>query len=232
MQIGFFLFSRMNIRYSSFLFFLAWPIALCAQVKDPPFWKEIKAFKKSDSISLPASNQILFVGSSSFRLWKDLQESFQGYPIINRGFGGSTLKDVNFYFDDVIKPYHAKQIVIYCGDNDFANDHTLPVDSVLKRVETLIKKIRLTDKKVMITYISIKPSPSRKELTPKFIETNKKIKLYLREQKNASFVDVYSKMVDKKGSPLKTIFLPDSLHMNAQGYAIWQKEIKPYLLKK
>jgi len=222
----------MNIRYRSLLFFIALPIVLCAQVKEPPFWKEIKAFKKSDSINFPPSNQILFVGSSSFRLWKDLQENFPGYPIINRGFGGSTLKDVSFYFDDIVKPYHAKQIVVYCGDNDFANDHTLPIDSVLKRLETLIAKIRLADKNVKITYISIKPSPSRKDLDSKFIEANKRIKQTLKGMKNASYVDVYSKMVDKRGYPLKNIFLLDSLHMNKQGYAIWQKEIKPYLVKR
>jgi lysophospholipase L1-like esterase len=224
-------FSGMNIRLGGFLIFIVWSIALSAQVKEPPFWKEIKAFKKSDSTSFPAPNQILFVGSSSFRLWKDLQNNFSGYPIINRGFGGSTLRDVNSYFNDIIKPYHAKQIVIYCGDNDFAFDRALQVDSVLKRLETLVEKIRQTDKRVMVTYVSIKPSPSRKELMPKYIEANKKIKLYLKKLANTSFIDVYSKMVDKRGLPLKNIFLPDSLHMNAQGYAIWQKEIKRYLKK-
>ena len=161
-----------------------------------------------------------------------MQKDFVGYPIINRGFGGSTLKDVNFYFDEIIKPYHARQIVIYCGDNDFAGDKTLPVDSVLKRLETLVTKIRKADKSAKITFISIKPSPKRKELAPKFIEANKKIKRYLKKISNASYVDVYSKMIDKKGQPLKSIFLSDSLHMNSQGYAIWQKQIKPHLIKK
>jgi len=221
----------MNIRYLPLLF-IALPVALSAQVKEPPFWKEIKAFKKLDSISFPASNQILFVGSSSFRLWNDLQKNFAGYPIINRGFGGSTLKDVNFYFNEIIKPYHARQIVIYGGYNYFANDSTLPVDSVWKRLETLVGKIRQADKSAKITFISIKPSPKRKELAPKFIEANEKIKRSLKKMKNTSYVDVYSKMVDKKRQPLKNIFQPDSLHMNSQGYAIWQKQIKPHLIKK
>ncbi|HEV8511886.1 MAG TPA: GDSL-type esterase/lipase family protein [Cyclobacteriaceae bacterium] len=222
----------MNIRYRGLFLFIGLPIAFYAQVKEPPFWNEIKAFKKSDSINFPAPNQILFVGSSSFRLWNDLQKKFPGYPIINRGFGGSTLKDVNFYFAEIVKPYHARQIVIYCGDNDFANDRTLPVDSVLKRLETLIAKIRSADKNVKITYISIKPSPKRKELAPKYIEANEKAKQSLKKMKNTSYVDVYSKMIDKKGQPLRNIFLPDSLHMNSQGYAIWQKEIKAHLIKK
>jgi lysophospholipase L1-like esterase len=222
----------MNIRCKHLLFFVVLPIVLCAQINEAPFWKEINAFKKSDSISFPPSHQILFVGSSSFRLWKDLQSNFSGYPIINRGFGGATLKDVNFYFDEIVKPYHARQIVIYCGDNDFANDYMLPVDSVLRRLETLIAKIRVVDKNVKITYISIKPSPKRKELASKYIEANERIKLSFKKMKNTSYVDVYTKMVDKQGRPLKNIFLFDSLHMNSQGYAIWQKEIKPYLIKK
>jgi lysophospholipase L1-like esterase len=212
--------------------FLVVSVTLFAQEKEPPFWKEIRAFKKADSIHFPSPHQILFVGSSSFRLWKDLQNDFPGCPIINRAFGGSALKEVNYYFNDIIKPYHAKQIVIYCGDNDFAGDKDLPVDSVVNRLEKLVRKIRLTDGKVKITYVSIKPSPSRRELMPKFIAANERISQFLKKQKNVSFVDVYHNMLDKQGSPLKNIFLADSLHMNAKGYAIWQKAIEPQLLKK
>ena len=213
------------------LLFLFAPAALCGQAKEPPYWSDIKEFKKSDSIHFPAPNQILFVGSSSFRMWSDLQNSFPGYRIINRGFGGSNQKDVNYYYHDIIMPYWAKQIVIYCGDNDFAQDDTLPVDSVVKRFEMLVEKIRADDKSVKITYVSIKPSPSRKELAPKFVEANDRIRQFLKRQKNTSFVDVYHKMLDKNGAPLKTIFRDDSLHMNAQGYAIWKNAIKPHLLK-
>jgi len=210
---------------------VALSLGLIGQVKGPPFWSEIKAFKKADSLNFPPPNQILFVGSSTFRLWGDLQKSFPEYPIINRGFGGSTLKDVIFYFNEIISPYHARQIVIYCGDNDFAYEKTLTVDSVVRRLVMLVEKIRLSDKKVRITFISIKPSPRRGDLAPKFIEANKKIKLFIENQANTSFVDVYHKMLDQRGLPMKSIFLQDSLHMNSRGYAIWQKEIKPYLLK-
>jgi lysophospholipase L1-like esterase len=222
----------MHFRYRIVVILIALPVALLAQVKEPPFWSEIRNFKKSDSISFPVPDQILFVGSSSFRLWNDLQNYFPKHPIINRGFGGATLKDLNFYFKDIIKPYHAKQIVVYCGDNDFANDNTLTIDSVVKRFETLFNKIRAADAKVKITFISIKPSPSRKMLAPKFGETNNRILQFLKKQKNTSFVDVYHKMLDERGLPLRNIFLPDSLHMNPQGYAIWQKEIEPHLLSK
>ena len=46
------------------------------------------------------------------------------------------------------------------------------------------------------------------------------------------FIDVYHKMLKPDGTPMDNIFLEDKLHMNAKGYAIWQKAIEPYLLKK
>ena len=83
-----------------------------------PFAEEIAAFKKQDKINMPPKNAILFVGSSSFRMWTDVQDAFPGYTIINRGFGGSALPDLIRYTNDIIVPYKPKQIVIYCGDND------------------------------------------------------------------------------------------------------------------
>src|SRR5262245_50060214 len=81
----------------------------------PPFWNDIQNFKKQDSVSFPPKNAILFIGSSSFTNWKDVQNYFPGYTIINRGFGGSTLLDQIRYFNDIVFLYEPKQIVIYCG---------------------------------------------------------------------------------------------------------------------
>src|SRR6185295_8400606 len=86
----------------------------------PPYWEEIVAFAKQDSAQPPPKHPIVFVGSSSFTKWKGVAADFPGYPIINRGFGGSTLVDVIRYAYDVIIPYRPKQVVIYCGENDFA----------------------------------------------------------------------------------------------------------------
>ena len=103
---------------------------LCAQNDALPYYPEIQAFKKQDSIQMPAKNQILFVGSSSFTKWTDVQNYFPNYPIINRGFGGSTLLDVMMYADQVILPYAPKQIVIYCGENDLAYSDTVSAKTV------------------------------------------------------------------------------------------------------
>src|SRR3954447_2014149 len=90
-----------------------------------PFYREIQLFKKQDSVSFPPKDAILFVGSSSFTKWQDVQSYFPGYTIINRGFGGSVLPDVIRYANEIIIPYHPRQVVVYCGDNDLASSDTV-----------------------------------------------------------------------------------------------------------
>ncbi len=195
-----------------------------------PFADDIRHFKASDSINPPPQNAILFVGSSSFTKWTDVQEYFPNYTIINRGFGGSCLTDVIRYVDDIVFPYHPKQIVIYCGENDFAYYDTITSAMVNSRFIKLYELIRNKMPGVKITYVSMKPSPSRWQLKDKFIASNEFIRNFLKKQPNTSFVDVWDKLLDKKGQPLPDIFLDDQLHMNSAGYAIWQKAIKPELI--
>lgn len=197
----------------------------------PRFYEEIQQFKKKDSTSFPPTNAILFVGSSSFTKWTDVQSWFPGYPIINRGFGGSTLPDVIRYAGDIIFPYHPRQVVIYCGENDFEEPDTPTVQTVFGRFKQLFQLIRNKMPGENIVYISMKPSPSRAGRIKKQEEANRLAKDFISRQKNASFVDVFHKMLGKGGKPLPAIFLDDSLHMNAKGYAIWQKAIRPYLVK-
>jgi len=196
-----------------------------------PFYKEVQVFKKQDSIQFPAANQILFIGSSSFTMWKDVQEYFPGYPILNRAFGGSSLPDLIRYRYEILYPYQPKQILIYCGENDFAASDTVTVETVVNRFITFFGLLRARYKSVPVAYISMKPSPSRVHLLPKFKEGNQRIRQYLSTQTKTTFVNVYPDMLLPDGTVMKDIFLEDQLHMNAKGYAIWKKRIKKVLIK-
>lgn len=196
-----------------------------------PFLDEIQAFKKQDSVSAPPAHPILFIGSSSIRLWKDMKESFPAYPVLNRGFGGSTLLDVFHYGKEIILPYKPRQIVIYCGENDLASSDTVTPVVLLKRFELLFYFIRKHYPRIPIVYISIKPSPSRRHLLPQMLRANILVRNFLAKRSRTSFIDVYHKMLNPDGSPREELFVEDSLHMNALGYAIWKKAITPYLLK-
>lgn len=212
------------------LFFFALLITTCRLHAQEALWEEIQAFKKQDSLQPPPKNAILFVGSSSFRLWPDVQSSFPGYTIINRGFGGSTLPDVIHYADEIIFPYQPKEIVIYCGENDIAASDTITAKTVFTRFEKLFTLIRKKMPKVPVVFVAMKPSPSRARFHLKLVQANLLIKNYLARQRKSAYVDVYKLMMEN-GKPNESLYVNDRLHMNAKGYTIWQKAIKPYLIK-
>lgn len=208
-----------------FLFFCFFTLSAFSQ----PFIDEIKAYKKADSMYAPAKNAILFVGSSSFRLWKDYSTYFPGYPIINRGVGGASLPDIIRYTNDIIIPYRPKQIVVYCGENDFNVADTVTATVVTNRFKTLFYAIRAQLPKVSIAFVSIKPSPSRSKYRSAIIEANAAIEQFLKKQKRTAFIDIFSDMLGEDGKPIPDLFLKDSLHMNTNGYTIWQKKMITYL---
>jgi len=213
----------------AFLLFIS--ATAIAQNDCPPFWNDIVQFKKSDASTTPSKNAILFVGSSSFTKWTDVADYFPGYTIINRGFGGSTLPDVIRYAYDVILPYQPKQVVIYCGENDLAASDSVLASDVVLRFKTLFGIIRQNLPQANIQFVSLKPSPSRQKLFPKMQAANEGIRMFLKGQRNAGFIDVYHAMLQANGSPRQDIFLEDMLHMKPDGYVIWQKIIQPHLLK-
>ena len=196
-----------------------------------PFWKEVHEFKQQDSVNFPAANQVLFIGSSSFTNWKDFQDYFPSHLILNRAFGGSSLTDLILYRYDILYAYQPKQILIYCGENDFAASDTISVETVVNRFKVLFELIRSKYKNIPVAYVSMKPSPSRALLMPKFAAANRQIKNYLIQKRKTTFIDVYSKMLNADGTPISAIFLEDKLHINAKGYDIWKKEIKKVLIK-
>ncbi|NLU92138.1 GDSL-type esterase/lipase family protein [Chitinophaga sp. Ak27] len=195
------------------------------------FEKDIHTIRDFDKMYAPAPHPILFVGSSSIRKWDDLERNFSSYVVMNRGVGGAETNDVTYYANDIIFPYAPRQIVIYVGENDLPHA-TVTADTMLLRFQQLYGAIRAKLPAIPIIYISIKPSPSRAAFLEKAKQTNALIKNFLAKEKQSVFVDIYSKMLDKSGQPRKELFLDDMLHMNKQGYAIWEKAIQPYLLHK
>lgn len=194
-----------------------------------PFINEIQKFRKDDSLSAPPANPILFVGSSSFRMWKDVKDYFPGYTILNRGFGGSGIPHVIQYADDVIFKYNPRQIVIYCGENDLGPD--VKGEYIATKFKELFQLIRSRMPGVPIAYISMKPSPRREKFLDAMKDGNKRIKKFLKKQKKAAYIDVYSAMRKEDGSLNTDLFLEDNLHMNSKGYKIWQPLIQPHLIK-
>ncbi|PWA03980.1 G-D-S-L family lipolytic protein [Flavobacterium psychrotolerans] len=190
-----------------------------------PFWNDIQAFKKQDSIAIPALYKTLFIGSSSFTKWKTLEQDLPEYAPLNRAFGGSTLLDVIRYRKDVFQKYNPERIVIYCGENDVASSDTVTTKIVFDRFKVLYQHIREKFPKINIYYVSLKPCPLRWSMKDRMMDANKQIKKFCKKQKNTHFINIWDKMLQNR-KPISALFIGDSLHMNKKGYEIWTKEIR------
>lgn len=210
--------------------FLLLTVALFfSQEKKPMFWQDIQNFKKLDQETAPPKDAILLVGSSSFTKWMDVANYFPDKTIINRGFGGSRLTDLNDYSNDLLNPYQPKQIIIYCGENDFADNDKLKADVVVNRFKTFYKKIRAKFPDIEVDYISIKYSPSREKLWPQMKIANKKIAAFMKKEPHAEFIDITKVMQDSNGNVRKDLFVEDMLHMTPEGYQLWTSVMNPYM---
>ncbi|TDO19723.1 GDSL-type esterase/lipase family protein [Pedobacter duraquae] len=195
-----------------------------------PFWNEIQNFKHKDSLSMPATHGIVFLGSSSIRKWTDAETTFKSYNVINRGFGGSTLAQAADYVNELVFTYQPRQVVIYSGENDIAVDK-ISAEETLSRLQKLVTNIRTGMPNVPIVFMSIKQSPSRVEFTDVVLSANKLIKKYLKSVDHTTYLDVNAKMLDSKGATRPELFESDMLHLKPAGYAIWETALKPLLLK-
>ncbi|PWV56776.1 GDSL-type esterase/lipase family protein [Chitinophaga sp. S165] len=212
------------------LFTLSLIVCITA-VRAQRYQEDVSTILKWDKMYAPPANPILFTGSSSIRKWDDLERTFSSYVVMNRGVGGTVTNDIIYYADKIIFPYHPRQIVLYVGENDLV-EKGVTADTVFNRFKNLYKTIRNKLPDISIVYISIKPSPSRIQFLSTARQANSMIKDFIAKQRKIAYVDIFNLMLDRNGNPRKELFVEDMLHMNPDGYAIWQKAVRPHLIQK
>lgn len=208
----------------------AHPASASAVSNDPAVrWHDsLERFAAADRLQPPAAGGVLFVGSSSIRLWDGLPEAFPQLPVvIQRGFGGSTLSECAALVSTLVLPYRPSVVVLYAGDNDIAGG--VEPQALLASFRQFVDAVRSQLPDTRIDYVSIKVSPLRKLLAPHIEEANQLIEAYTRTVPNLAYIDVNSKMLDADGQPRLDLYRPDKLHLNASGYAIWQATISEAL---
>jgi len=213
------------------------PVALPALAPPPsvetlppnaPFRDEIVQFAQHDRELPPPACPVLFVGSSSIRLWSSLAKDMAPLPIINRGFGGSKISEVNSYFDRIVTPYRPRAIVFYAGENNIdANEAPADVAAQFRQFLQL-KRSRLG--KTPVFYISAKPSKLRFNQFARQTALNNAIRGLAASSSDLTYIDVVSPML-LNGQP-RDIYVEDGLHMSPAGYAIWTGIVRDALQRK
>jgi lysophospholipase L1-like esterase len=182
------------------------------------FTADIAAFEAWDRQNSAPKDAVLFVGSSSIRLWPTA-DSFPDLPVINRGFGGSHTSDVIHFADRIVLKYAPRTIVFYAGDNDLADGKS--PGQVAADFAAFAKLVHAKLPDTRIIYLPVKPSIARWPIWPKAQATNDLVKQFVAGNERLKYVDTATPMLGSDGRPRPEIFLSDGLHMNAAGYKIW-----------
>jgi lysophospholipase L1-like esterase len=200
-----------------------------AQATDPDagrFAAEIAEFEAWDAKNAVPDDPVVFVGSSSIRLWNSA-ERFPDFPVVNRGFGGAHISDVNRYVEETTLKYRPVLVVFYAGDNDIADGKTAA--QVLEDYREFATTVLDAGPSVRIVFISIKPSLARWSVWPRMMEANEMIRSYSESRDELYTIDLATPMLGEDGTPRPDIFLEDGLHMNEIGYDIWSGRLAPFL---
>lgn len=187
--------------------------------------REIEIFEEQEAENPSPKGGIVFTGSSSIRMWKTLEEDMAPLPAINRGFGGSTLRQVNAYSERIIFPLEPSLIVLYCGENDIAMAGQTPEETHQDFLD-LVELYRYRMPETPILFVSMKPSIARWKYWDQFEAGNKTMKAICDQEDYLTFIDVGPAMLGENGEPRPEIFIKDKLHMNALGYEDWTRLVR------
>lgn len=195
---------------------------------EPGRWEaDVQRFQAEDRANPPAPGGVLFVGSSSIRLWNTLQRDFPSVRTLNRGFGGSEMADAVALADRIILPYRPSMVVVYAGDNDLAAGKT--PERVLADYQTLVRAIHARLPEARVAFIAIKPSPSRWSIVDRVREANERVRRFSEQDPRLSYIDIFTPMLGPDGTPRPELFVQDRLHLSEQGYALWRSVVAPYV---
>ena len=190
------------------------------------FAKQIETFTEWDSRNAVPANPVLFVGSSSIRLWRT-HEAFPDLPVVNRGFGGSHISEVIHFSDRVVLPYKAQVIVFYAGDNDVAGGKS--AQRVFEDYRRFVGLVHAAKPDTCLVFLPIKPSRARWTLWPTMAKANELIRDWCKRDKRLFFADLATPLLGSDGMPRRELFLKDQLHLSPDGYAVWNRALAPVL---
>ena len=220
---------KMNRRNFYIILFFLFIGIFVSNAQDPDRFKEQveQLYNKEYHFISPDKKLVVFAGSSSIRMWKDVQDYYPDFNVINNGFGGSHFSDLLYFYNQLILKQKPDILFIYEGDNDVAAKKKT---GLLKRqAKELYERIRQDLPETKIIYISPKPSIKRWDLKKKYEKLNRRLENFCHRKDNLEFANVWDAMLDENGNVFQDIFVEDGLHMNKKGYDIWGKVIGKFL---
>lgn len=194
--------------------------------EDPVIWEDdIRSLEQKTS-GPPGS--IIFIGSSSIRLWGTLANDMSPMTVVKRGFGGAKLADVVYYATRLVAIDSPGAIVIFAGTNDIVPGSAKQPKALLKSYQELVAKIRSVHQATPIYYIAVTPSPSRWQVWPVAQKTNALIEAYCASDDSLHYIDTGAALMSND-EPDDRFYRVDGLHLSEAGYQVWTQIIRSRL---
>jgi lysophospholipase L1-like esterase len=222
------LFVVLALSWPAYRFYLEYQRAVS---DDPLVWAEVvAAFEERDARGENPRDPVVFVGSSSIRLWDTLAADMAPVPVVQRGFGGAKLNDVVYYAERLVSVHRPSAVVIFAGTNDISPGASKSPETLLASYREFVAKVRAEQADLPIYFIAITPSQLRWEVWPVAQRTNELIRAYSQRDDNLHVIDTGAALLGEDGTPDPDNYMIDRLHLSEQGYAIWTRLIRPHVL--
>ncbi len=191
--------------------------------------KEIAAYEQADRTNPPPKGAVLFIGSSTVRLWKTVAQDFPNHRIINRGFGGSQIIDSAHFAERIIFPYEPKMVFLRAGGNDLWAGKS--PEQVFAEFKEFVAKVHAKLPETEIAFITLCPSVARWKQADKEKSLNTMVQEFARQQPRVKYIETYPMSLGQDGQPRPELFVADKLHFNAEGYKLLAELVRPHLPK-
>jgi len=199
--------------------------------EDPLVWDQaINALETKTQGLYEPGEAVVFIGSSSIRLWSTLLDDMQPMPIIQHGFGGSKLNDIVYYAPRLVNVYQPRAVVVFAGTNDIVPAASKEPEALLATYKEFVRIVRADQPSLPIFYIGITPSPQRWSVWPLAQSTNQLIERWSDSDLNLHFIDTSGALMGSNGEPNPDHYVFDGLHLSTSGYQVWRDIIRAHMI--
>lgn len=170
---------------------------------------------------------VVFVGDSITEGWHTLEKDFADLPVkvANRGIGGDTTPNLLYRLKEDVLDLHPRALVVLIGTNDLG-EHTSPAD-IADNLREFHRRVRAEYRRIPIAWCLVMPRKGDDTYPQRIRELNELIRKLAAKDKRVTVCDTFTPLALEDGSSKPECYVPDRLHLNPAGYAVWRSVVHP-----
>lgn len=190
---------------------------------------DIAALEALDRTEVHPADSVLFVGSSSIRLWQTIETDLAPYHPIRRGYGGAKFSDLAVFARRLIAPHRFRALVVFAANDVTGGPDDATPEQVVQWFEHWVGVARAIQPDAPVLCLEITPTPARWVAWPKIREVNRALAGACASRSGVHFIPTAHAWLGPDGQPQADLFVEDGLHLNPLGYRIWSAILTSHL---